>query len=152
MVRQLSIDQFENESRRVSMGTDSISKALPSPMFERNSNEPCVSKVSLQSSFCRGFDVRTKNLCVNNACVAFTTAHYDGNIQKLRSLFSASSSTRGLGSHPRTVPSCSRRNRSTNCAIPRSPYSGRNRACCSCKVSIWSLGGGATKARFEVVR
>lgn len=47
MVRQLSIDQFENESRRVSMGTDSISKALPSPMFERNSNEPCVSKVSL---------------------------------------------------------------------------------------------------------
>lgn len=50
MVRQLSIDQFENESRRVSMGTDSISKALPSPMFERNSNEPCVSKVRLQLS------------------------------------------------------------------------------------------------------
>jgi hypothetical protein len=59
MVRQLSIDQFENESRRVSMGTDSISKALPSPMFERNSNEPCVSKVSSRSLFRRTCVLRT---------------------------------------------------------------------------------------------
>ena len=45
MVRQLSIDQFENESRRVSMGPDSVSKAQLSPMFEKPPNEPCVSKV-----------------------------------------------------------------------------------------------------------
>ena len=45
MVRQLSIDQFENESRRVSMGPDSVSKSQLSPMFEKPPNEPCVSKV-----------------------------------------------------------------------------------------------------------
>ena len=45
MVRQLSIDQFENESRRVSLGPDSAAKAQLSPMFEKPPNEPCVSKV-----------------------------------------------------------------------------------------------------------
>ena len=46
MVRQLSIDQFENEGRRVSLGPDSVSKAaMPSPMFERSSSEPGVHKV-----------------------------------------------------------------------------------------------------------
>ena len=82
MVRQLSIDQFENESRRVSMGTDSISKALPSPMFERNSNEPCVSKVSLRSFFCRAGALRSINLHLNNACAAFPVAHNHRNTQK----------------------------------------------------------------------
>ena len=37
LVRQLSIDQFENEGRRVSMGTDSASKPPRSPLFERPS-------------------------------------------------------------------------------------------------------------------
>lgn len=46
MVRQLSIDQFENESRRVSTGPDSVTKAQLSPMFEKPPNEPCISKVS----------------------------------------------------------------------------------------------------------
>ena len=45
MVRQLSIDQFENESRRVSLGPDSAAKSQLSPMFENPPNEPCVSKV-----------------------------------------------------------------------------------------------------------
>ena len=45
MVRQLSIDQFENESRRVSLGPDSAAKSQLSPMFEKPPNEPCVSKV-----------------------------------------------------------------------------------------------------------
>lgn len=82
MVRQLSIDQFENESRRVSMGTDSISKALPSPMFERNSNEPCVSKVSLRTFFRRAGALRCIKSHVNNACAAFSVAHDDHNTQK----------------------------------------------------------------------
>ena len=37
LVRQLSIDQFENEGRRVSMGTESASKPPRSPLFERPS-------------------------------------------------------------------------------------------------------------------
>ena len=46
MVRQLSIDQFENESRRVSLGPDSVSKAaMGSPMFERTGADPSVAKV-----------------------------------------------------------------------------------------------------------
>lgn len=82
MVRQLSIDQFENESRRVSMGTDSISKALPSPMFERNSNEPCVSKVSMRSFFRRAGVLRCITPHINNTCVAFSATHKDRNTQK----------------------------------------------------------------------
>ena len=82
MVRQLSIDQFENESRRVSMGTDSISKALPSPMFERNSNEPCVSKVSLQCFFCRTVALRTSQKCLINACVALRSSQGPQHIKK----------------------------------------------------------------------
>jgi len=37
LVRQLSIDQFENEGRRVSMGAESASKPPRSPLFERPS-------------------------------------------------------------------------------------------------------------------
>jgi hypothetical protein len=49
MVRQLSIDQFENESRRVSLGPESVSKpAVGSPMFERVGVEPTVAKVRTQ--------------------------------------------------------------------------------------------------------
>jgi protein phosphatase len=42
LVRQLSIDQFENEGRRV-MGAESAIKAAPSdrtPIFERHSMDP----------------------------------------------------------------------------------------------------------------
>ncbi|KAK9811526.1 hypothetical protein WJX72_005322 [[Myrmecia] bisecta] len=48
LVRQLSIDQFENESRRVSMGTDSVGKAQRTPLFERNVSEPGVHKLVLR--------------------------------------------------------------------------------------------------------
>ncbi len=46
LVRQLSIDQFENEGRRVSMGTDSVGKPQRTPLFERNAVEPGVHKVT----------------------------------------------------------------------------------------------------------
>ena len=152
MVRQLSIDQFENESRRVSMGTDSISKALPSPMFERNSNEPCVSKVSLRCLFCRTVALRTIKLVTNNACVAFSGSHDHRITQKHNSSSSANCSTRGLGSLPRTVPSCSRQSRSTSCATPQSRFSERNRACCSCRVSLSFFCGDGVKVRSRAVR
>ena len=45
LVRQLSIDQFENEGRRVSMGTDSVQKPQRTPLFERHSSDPGVHKV-----------------------------------------------------------------------------------------------------------
>ena len=49
LVRQLSIDQFENEGRRVSMGTDSVGKQSHAsgrtPMFDRAMSEPGVHKV-----------------------------------------------------------------------------------------------------------
>lgn len=47
MVRQLSIDQFENESRRVSMGTDSVGRAR-TPMFDRLPSMPGVHKLVLR--------------------------------------------------------------------------------------------------------
>ncbi len=46
LVRQLSIDQFENEGRRVSMGTDSVGKPQRTPLFERNAVHPGVHKVT----------------------------------------------------------------------------------------------------------
>lgn len=43
LVRQLSIDQFENEGRRV-MGAESVAKpavdSRPTPIFERHSMDP----------------------------------------------------------------------------------------------------------------
>jgi hypothetical protein len=39
LVRQLSIDQFENEGRRV-MGVESAAKSGRTPMFERSSMDP----------------------------------------------------------------------------------------------------------------
>lgn len=45
LVRQLSIDQFENEGRRVSMHTDSLGKPIRTPLFERHSSDPGVHKV-----------------------------------------------------------------------------------------------------------
>ena len=47
LVRQLSIDQFENEGRRVSMGTDSVGKPQRTPLFERNAADPGVHKVTV---------------------------------------------------------------------------------------------------------
>ena len=47
LVRQLSIDQFENEGRRVSMGTDSVGKPQRTPLFERNAVDPGVHKVTI---------------------------------------------------------------------------------------------------------
>ena len=47
LVRQLSIDQFENEGRRVSMGTDSVGKPQRTPLFERNAVDPGVHKVTV---------------------------------------------------------------------------------------------------------
>ena len=64
MVRQLSIDQFENESRRVSMGPDSVSKSQLSPMFEKPPNEPCVSKVRGR---CAEFEMRALRACESRA-------------------------------------------------------------------------------------
>ena len=57
LVRQLSIDQFENEGRRVSMGTDSVGKPQRTPLFERNAVDPGVHKVTVvlkwfQKSLC----------------------------------------------------------------------------------------------------
>lgn len=43
LVRQLSIDQFENESRRVSMGagvSEATSVRNKTPLFERTFSEP----------------------------------------------------------------------------------------------------------------
>ncbi len=47
MVRQLSIDQFENESRRVSMGTDSVGRTR-TPIFERMQSTPGIHKLVLR--------------------------------------------------------------------------------------------------------
>ena len=49
LVRQLSIDQFENEGRRVSMGTDSVTKPQRTPLFERHNADPGVHKVHTPS-------------------------------------------------------------------------------------------------------
>ena len=46
LVRQLSIDQFENEGRRVSMGTDSVGKPQRTPLFDRHTSDPGVHKVT----------------------------------------------------------------------------------------------------------
>ena len=48
-MRQLSIDQFENEGRRVSMGTNSVEKPQRTPLFERHNSDPGVHKVIIQS-------------------------------------------------------------------------------------------------------
>lgn len=47
-MRQLSIDQFENEGRRVSMGTNSVEKPQRTPLFERHNSDPGVHKVDVQ--------------------------------------------------------------------------------------------------------
>ena len=47
LVRQLSIDQFENEGRRVSMGTNSVEKPQRTPLFERHNSVPGVHKVDV---------------------------------------------------------------------------------------------------------
>ena len=47
LVRQLSIDQFENEGRRVSMGTNSVEKPQRTPLFERHNSDPGVHKASI---------------------------------------------------------------------------------------------------------
>ena len=49
LVRQLSIDQFENEGRRVSMGTSSVEKPQRTPLFERHNSDPGVHKVTVQT-------------------------------------------------------------------------------------------------------
>ena len=48
-MRQLSIDQFENEGRRVSMGTNSVEKPQRTPLFERHNSDPGVHKAIIQS-------------------------------------------------------------------------------------------------------
>lgn len=45
-MRQLSIDQFENEGRRVSMGTNSVEKPQRTPLFERHNSDPGVHKAN----------------------------------------------------------------------------------------------------------
>ena len=47
-MRQLSIDQFENEGRRVSMGTNSVEKPQRTPLFERHNSDPGVHKAFTQ--------------------------------------------------------------------------------------------------------
>ena len=49
LVRQLSIDQFENEGRRVSMGTNSVEKPQRTPLFERHNSDPGVHKAIIRS-------------------------------------------------------------------------------------------------------
>lgn len=49
-MRQLSIDQFENEGRRVSMGTNSVEKPQRTPLFERHNSDPGVHKAIIKSS------------------------------------------------------------------------------------------------------
>lgn len=46
LVRQLSIDQFENEGRRVAMHSDAMGKTpVRSPLFERQTSGPGLHKV-----------------------------------------------------------------------------------------------------------
>lgn len=57
LVRQLSIDQFENEGRRVSMGPDSVGRAdgPSTPFLDRStSSDTSVHKVGLVSSLAQG--------------------------------------------------------------------------------------------------
>ena len=48
-MRQLSIDQFENEGRRVSMHSDSAGKPTRTPLFEKQISGPLtgIHKVEL---------------------------------------------------------------------------------------------------------
>lgn len=54
MVRQLSIDQFENEGRRVSMMSDGGLATIRTPLFDRTHSEP-----GIQRSFLRLLQPRT---------------------------------------------------------------------------------------------
>jgi hypothetical protein len=155
LVRQLSIDQFENESRRVSMGagaSESTSVRNKTPLFERSFSEPvggglvCV---------WRGWHVRCvmTQLCMpllaHDVLVASrpmpTAARL--HLPQLHTHLPApppcrastrpccaSSSTRGTGRpHPR-ASSSSRSTRSLSCATRRSTSSRRSPPCCACGV------------------
>ena len=135
MVRQLSIDQFENESRRVSMGPDSVSKTQLSPMFEKPPNEPCISKVRGGVVECVDLRaaVRAACVCVPSQCGAL--------IRRAHPLFRrrsfASYCTPAPGSRLKTVHSSWTLNRSMSCATSQNEFSETNRACCSCKVRVF---------------
>lgn len=68
LVRQLSIDQFENEGRRVSMGTDSVQKPQRTPLFERHSSDPGVHKVKPLSTLHPVLDIFLCQVCGQVFC------------------------------------------------------------------------------------
>lgn len=69
LVRQLSIDQFENEGRRV-MGAESAIKAAPNdrtPIFERHSMDPgSIHKVRHQFKHATGLVGGCEERCIWN--------------------------------------------------------------------------------------
>lgn len=131
MVRQLSIDQFENESRRVSMGPDSVSKSQLSPMFEKPPNEPCVSKVLRRRAVVA---LEAPRVQMSRPSRGTGAAIPRAPQPLLRRPSFASFCTPAPGSRPTTERSSSTRSRSMNSATSRSACSRRNRPCCSCKV------------------
>ena len=99
MVRQLSIDQFENESRRVSLGPESVSKAaMGSPMFERSGADPSVAKVRRRRGAGRGKEGKVRT-CGDMSGGGLTHAPHPAPP-------ALSFSARGcvLGTHTRTSP------------------------------------------------
>lgn len=48
LVRQLSIDQFENEGRRVSMVSDATTARAKTPLFDRSLSEPGIQRLFLR--------------------------------------------------------------------------------------------------------
>lgn len=55
LVRQLSIDQFENESRRVSMASDATTARAKTPLFDRTLSEPGIQRSFLRLLNPRGW-------------------------------------------------------------------------------------------------
>lgn len=163
MVRQLSIDCFENESRRVSLGPESVSKpAVGSPMFERAGTEPTVAKVREEggeSAFFAElgfvFMVVRRSIYAPRAQLPALSFHFSARRPHshiplhpsphahTQSLSCGSCSTPGRGSRLRTGPSFSTQNRSTSCAMKPNASSATRPQSCSCKVRDWTGGEGA---------
>lgn len=155
LVRQLSIDQFENESRRVSMGagaSEATSVRNKTPLFERTFSEPVGAAAGPRSPLGAGRPAvaaaapsRLPLCCCECWAAAAAPVTSWAHPQHCRTTHPplgrastrqccASSSTRGTGRPPPTASLRSTTTRSASCATRRSASSSQSPACSSCAV------------------
>ena len=135
-MRQLSIDQFENEGRRVMGAAESATRGGRTPIFERHSMDPgSVHKVRpLRLPGCYLPLLNGASLLLLPGSVHCPFLGHIAPVTLLCRWCCGSCSTRGSGKRRRTAPSSWTRSRSPASATMWSASSSRNPPCCTCEV------------------